>query len=184
MALDTYGGAYNIGIATNGGSVGIGTPNPTSTLDVNGTTTTKVLTITGGSDIAEPFEVKEESIEPGFVMCIDPDAPGKLRLSRVEYDTTVAGVVSGAGGVKAGMTMSQQGELEGDHPIALAGRVYCWCDASFGAIRPGDLLTTSPTPGHAMKVTDHSRANGAILGKAMSSLSEKKGLVLAIVALQ
>jgi len=51
-------------------------------------------------------------------------------------------------------------------------------------IKPGDLLTTSDTPGHAMKVTEHPRAQGAILGKAMSSLESGTGLVLVLVTLQ
>ena len=58
------------------------------------------------------------------------------------------------------------------------------CDASNGAIQPGDLLTTSATPGHAMKVTDHHQAQGAIIGKAMTGLSEGKGMVLVLVSLQ
>jgi hypothetical protein len=62
--------------------------------------------------------------------------------------------------------------------------VYCWCDASGGAIEPGDMLTTSDTPGHAMKVTDYPRAQGAIIGKAMTSLEEGRGLVLVLVNLQ
>ena len=57
-------------------------------------------------------------------------------------------------------------------------------DASHGVIKPGDLLTTSDTPGHAMKVSDHAQAQGAILGKAMSGLKEGKGLVLVLVTLQ
>jgi hypothetical protein len=57
-------------------------------------------------------------------------------------------------------------------------------DASQGAIKPGDLLTTSAIPGHAMKVTDHLRAQGAILGKAMSALKQGQGLVLVLVTLQ
>ena len=68
--------------------------------------------------------------------------------------------------------------------MALSGRVYCWCDAGFGAIQPGDLLTTSTTPGHAMVVQDHARAQGATLGKAMGRLREGKGLVLVLVTLQ
>ena len=51
-------------------------------------------------------------------------------------------------------------------------------------IEPGDLLTASDTPGHAMKVTDYTKAHGAILGKAMSSLESGKGLVLVLVSLQ
>jgi hypothetical protein len=35
-----------------------------------------------------------------------------------------------------------------------------------------------------MKVTDREKANGAILGKAMSGLKEGKGLILVLVALQ
>ena len=31
--------------------------------------------------------------------------------------------------------------------VALAGRVYCKVDATYGAVAPGDLLTTSPTAG-------------------------------------
>jgi hypothetical protein len=66
----------------------------------------------------------------------------------------------------------------------LTGRVYVLADATHGAIRPGDLLTTSGTPGHAMKVANHAKAQGAILGKAMSGLSDGKGLVLVLVTLQ
>jgi hypothetical protein len=35
-----------------------------------------------------------------------------------------------------------------------------------------------------MKVTDHGKAEGAILGKAMSSLIAGKGMVLMLVTLQ
>jgi len=118
-------------------------------------------------------------------VCIDPERPGELVVSSRPYDHTVAGIISGAGGVKPGMLMSQSGtKADGHHPVALTGRVYCLADAANGAIRPGDLLTTSSTPGHAMKVTDHARAQGAILGKAMTGLKEGTGLVLVLVALQ
>jgi len=83
------------------------------------------------------------------------------------------------------MLMGQQGSVaDGKHPIALTGRVYCLADASAGAIQPGDLLTTSDTPGHSMKVTDHTKAQGAIIGKAMTALESSKGLVLVLVSLQ
>jgi hypothetical protein len=69
-------------------------------------------------------------------------------------------------------------------PVSLSGRVYVWADAAHDPIQPGDLLTTSDIPGHAMKVTDYSRAQGAVLGKAMSALPAGKGLVLVLVSLQ
>jgi hypothetical protein len=68
--------------------------------------------------------------------------------------------------------------------VALSGRVWCWCDATGGAIEPGDLLTTSATPGHAMKAADLSAAQGAVLGKAMTALPDGRGLVLVLVSLQ
>jgi hypothetical protein len=175
-------------------NVGIGTADPQARLHVQGTTMTGVLQITGGADFAENFEVNVEEanneamtakVEAGMVVSIDPASPGKLQLSARGYDRRVAGIISGAGGVKPGMVMSQEGTLaHGKFPVALSGRVYCWVDASQGAIEPGDLLTTSSTPGHAMKAADAGRAQGAIIGKAMTGLKEGKGLVLVLVTLQ
>jgi hypothetical protein len=83
------------------------------------------------------------------------------------------------------MMMGQEGTLaDGKHPVALSGRVYCWVDATKGAIKPGDLLTTSSTPGHAMKATNAAKARGAIIGKAMTALKSGRGLVLVLVTLQ
>jgi hypothetical protein len=144
------------------------------------------ITIEGGADLAEPFKITsgENEVPQGAVVVIDDQNPGHLKMSEQAYDTRVAGVVSGANGIKPGIQMQQQGVLEGGKNVALTGRVYVHADASNGAIHPGDLLTTSQTPGDAMKVTDHARAAGAILGKAMTGLSEGQGMVLVLVTLQ
>lgn len=175
--------------------VGIGTTSPQARLHVNGTTRTRVLEVYGGADIAEPFRVSAQPsvaeapaarAEPGMVVCIDPARPGDLRVSSSAYDPTVAGVISGAGGVSAGLVLRQEGTAaDGTHPVALTGRVYCFVDADAGGpVRPGDLLTTSDTPGHAMRVVDRDRAAGAVIGKAMTSLDSGTGLVLVLIGLQ
>lgn len=143
-----------------------------------------VLEIAGGSDLSEGFEINGGA-QPGQVVVIDAANPGQLKASTTAYDKKVAGVVSGAGGIKTGMVMGQEGSIaHGKHPVALTGRVYVWCDASAGPIEPGDLLTTSDVPGHAMKATDDSRAHGATIGKAMTGLPSGRGLVLVLVNLQ
>ena len=43
-------------------------------------------------------------------------------------------------------------------PIALIGKVYCKVDANYSSIEIGDLLTTSDTPGYAMKAADPLKA--------------------------
>lgn len=180
-------GVFNFQMDANG-HVGIGgSPSATNRLNVNGNVECSVLQINGGADIAEPFEVAaNETVEPGMVLCIDPERPAGLRIASQAYDRTVAGVVSGAGGVNTGLVLRQDGtDADGRHPVALTGRVYCWVDADAGGpVEAGDLLTTSPTPGHAMRVDDHARANGAILGKAMTGLESGRGLVLVLVSLQ
>jgi len=169
-----------------------------------GKITTEILEITGGADLSERFDVlpaltlppsseagsAEDELAvlkvpaPGDVVCIDSSFPGQLRISGRPYDRAVAGVISGAGGVKPGMLMGQKGVADGQQPVALTGRVYVRATVSTGPIKPGDLLTTSSKPGHAMKVVDNGRAQGAILGKAMSSLESGTGLVLVLVSLQ
>jgi hypothetical protein len=63
-------------------------------------------------------------------------------------------------------------------------------DASLGAIQPGDLLTTSTTPGYAMKATPTSvngveiQRSGAIIGKALDPLAGGKGVIKVFVTLR
>lgn len=50
--------------------------------------------------------------------------------------------------------------------------------------QPPDLLVASFTPSHVMVVGDYAQAQGAIIGKAMSSLDQGQGLILVLVSLQ
>jgi len=64
------------------------------------------------------------------------------------------------------------------------GKVYCKVDAQYSAIGVGDLLTTSETPGHAMKAIDPLKAFGAVIGKALRPLQSGQGTIPVLVALQ
>jgi hypothetical protein len=165
-----YGGAFS----NSGGGVA---------LLVSGLAQVNTLQIMGGADLAERFASQGQA-EPGTVMVIDPDAPGHMKISDQAYCRRVAGVVSGANALKAGVVLSEDGATEGTLPIALTGRVWVRCDATRAPIRPGDLLTTADRAGLAMVARDPARASGAILGKAMTALERGTGMVLVLVSLQ
>ena len=142
-----------------------------------------ILELGEGLDYAEGFNVTNRTkISPGSVLIIDSENPGKLKLSENAYDKKVAGIVCGANSNKSGVRL---GVDKFELSIALAGRLYCNVDATYGKVVPGDLLTTSPTPGYAMVVKDSFKAQGSILGKAMESMEKgKKGQILVFVTLQ
>lgn len=148
----------------------------------NGRISTDVLQI-NGADLSEQFDINgAQAITPGQVVSIDPHNPGKLAIATEAYDKRVAGIVSGAGGVRTGLLMGQPDTIaSGEHAVALTGRVWCFADADFGTIEPGDQLTSSATAGYAMKATDRDRSHGAIIGKAMTGLESGRGMVLVLV---
>ncbi len=151
-----------------------------------GRISTEELQITGGSDLSEYFSITDNNnVKPGMLVSIDPEHPGKLKVTSRAYDKKVAGIVSGANNIKPGLIMRQKGTIaDGSYLIALSGRVYCHADASRNPIEVGDLLTSSSTPGYAMKAIDSDKAKGAIIGKAMTPLRSGKGTVLVLVTLQ
>ena len=162
-----------------GYKVGIGTNSPTTALDVNGETTTKCLTITGGCDIIEYVQsASGEQIEAGEVVVIDPHNPKQVRKATRYRQGSVVGIISGAGGINPGLALSQEGVLDGDLPMAIAGRVYV---KAHGKIRPGDQLTSSNRHGYATKLRSRN-GQGAVIGKALTAL-DGEGHVMVLVNL-
>jgi hypothetical protein len=199
----TYAGKFDGNLQVNGNSVCTGThtvgtvPAPGASIPANnllvinghgnlmGTLTVGVDIVlsAAASDCAEEFEIASPAeAEPGTVMVLD-DA-GSLRPSSQAYDRKVAGVVSGAGCYRPGIVLGRGEGSPTRRPVALVGKVFCKVDAQYGSVEVGDLLTTSPTPGHAMSAQDRSLSFGAVIGKALQRLSEGCGLVPILVALQ
>jgi len=157
-------------------------------VEVDNTLSAAVVEIRGaGNDLAESFKVNNPvgQVKSGMIVSIDPSNPGEMTLSSSEYDSKVAGVINGAGGLHAGVHLGDVKKAsDGYRQVALTGRVYVKANALNGAIKPGDMLTTSKVPGQAMKVTDHIKAQGSVIGKAMTPINPDTGLVLVLVSLQ
>jgi hypothetical protein len=108
-----------------------------------------------------------EHVEAGQVLALDPEHPGRARAAATMADPAVIGVVLGM----ADDTLEAR--------VAATGFVECNVDAGYGAIRAGDLLTASPTPGHAMRAFDV--LPGTILGKALEPLEVGTGTIKILV---
>jgi len=66
--------------------------------------------------------------------------------------------------------------------VTLGAYMVINVDAGYGAIQPGDLLVSSPTPGHARRADNP--ALGTVIGKALSGLESGAGTVAIMVTLQ
>ena len=132
-------------------------------------------------DLLFVLGMNPEAVGPGDVLVADREQPGRLALARVEADPGVVGIVAGEPGVLLGSASSASPEAHA--AIALPGTaVLCKVDAGYGSLRVGDLLTTSPTPGHAMRSDE--LAPGTILGKALEPLESGTGLIRVLVMLR
>jgi len=120
-----------------------------------------------------------DGLAPGDVLIIGPD--GKLTRSSEPFQTSVAGVYSTAPGLVAGMP--ETGPVPGSIPLAMTGIAPVKVSAENGAIRPGDLLVTSATAGHAMKAGPNP-PQGAVIGKALAQLTSGTGVIKMLATLQ
>lgn len=133
---------------------------------------------TPAADFAEMLPAVT-GLEPGDVLIVGSD--GKLTRSGKPYQVAVVGVYSTRPGFVAGGQM--EGEPIGKVPLAVVGVVPVKVTAENGIIQPGDLLTTSSTPGHAMKAGSQIPV-GTVIGKALAPLKSGTGVILMLVTLQ
>jgi hypothetical protein len=139
---------------------------------------------TGDSDFAEMVEPASADLVPGDVLCVD--AQGQMGRCVEAYQTTVVGVYSTDPGFIAGNELDDDGQpIDPDKiPMAIVGIVPVKASAENGAIRPGDLLVASSTPGHAMRCEGLARCFGRTIGKALEGLESGSGVIGILVTLQ
>jgi hypothetical protein len=145
-----------------------------------------------GSDFAEALSAAGDktSFEPGDVLILSATAAGSVEKCNRDYDTKIIGVYSARpavlGADKNGETRVDDDEI----PVAIAGIVPTKVSAHNGAIAPGDLLTTSEIPGHAMKATPTMVDGvaiypaGTILGKAIEPLQDSAGIIKVLLMMR
>ena len=133
---------------------------------------------TPAADFAEMLDA-EPGLEAGDVLAIGDD--GRLMRSHRPHQENLAGVHSTAPGFVGGKPVD--GSRAGHVPLAVVGIVPVKASAENGAISPGDLLTSSATPGHAMRANGEARV-GCVIGKALRPLAAGTGTIQMLVVLQ
>ena len=126
-------------------------------------------------------EGDEADYEPGDVLVASSAGKGAVALSSTAYSRAVIGVYATSPAYVGGQPVPKD-QPAGGVPVTILGTVLCKVSAEGGPIRPGDLLVTSATPGHAMRADDP--PPGTVLGKALESLDSGAGLILVLVTLQ
>jgi hypothetical protein len=132
----------------------------------------------GGADLAE-MSLAVAGLEPGDVLVVDSD--GKLTRSTEAYQSTIVGVYSTKPGFVGGS--SDEEDSSNKVPLAIVGIAPVKASAENGPIHPGDLLTASSTPGHAMKAGPNPPI-GTVIGKALGTLEAGTGVIQMLVTLQ
>lgn len=143
------------------------------------------------NDSQEPLERGDVVVVNGVTDAVIGDIPVPLvRKANSEASTAVIGVVDKV------FVQDEEGRSRMEERPADPGEYVSMVtvgafraikvDATYGAIAPGDLLVSSPTPGHAMKAAAVGEGphTGAIIGKALSALDDGTGAVAVMVSLQ
>ena len=119
-------------------------------------------------EINDGVELYTGEIEAGDIIVISEE--GHYARSSEPYDSTIAGVESG----NRGRFLLEEGNSDredGKRQVGLVGHVLVNVTTENGFIMPGDYLTTSSIPGHAMKATE----SGMTVGKALDAFDGSEG---------
>jgi len=181
MAFFTNSSGPRVIIDVNG-NVGVGTV-PAKKFHVAGDAQIDGNIAAKYQDVAEWVPMRGQPA-PGTLVMIDSSASNTVAPVDRAYDTRVAGVVTDRPGVLLGESGADKAK------VAQSGRVKVKVDAHFGPISVGDLLVSSPTPGHAMRSVPVMIGEtpihrpGTLVGKALESLAAGEGEILVLLTLQ
>ncbi len=161
------------------GSICIQIRRCTHTFGVQGTIgASGAITANTTPDLSETIPAAP-GVETADVVMADPNNTERVVKSDRAYNSAVVGVISdGSSSFMINSYGGSEGAALTGKPMVLAGRVPVKVTDEGGAVRPGDYLTSSSTPGYAMKAT-HA---GSTIGKALGFFdSAGSGTVLALI---
>lgn len=187
VGLDTmllgWGGSPHV-VIDSAGRVGVGTSTPTNKFHVAGDVRVDGNIAAKYQDVAEWVKAGP-GLSVASLVVIDARELNRVITSSQPYDTRVAGVVS----AQPGLLLGEEGVDK--TKVAHSGRVKVKVDAQYGAIGAGDLLVSSPTPGHAMRSEPVAVGGGTpihrpgtLIGKALEPLADGQGEILVLLMLQ
>lgn len=159
-------------------------------VEAEGTIWSRNKVETGNRDLAENH-FSDLDLTPGDLVCLDENRGG-IVLSEKSNDELIVGIISSTPGLLLNAKRNTEDTRDDmrAYPVALAGCVPCKVTDENGAINRGDFLTSSSTPGHAMKAKPIQVSGvdvyrpGTIIGKALDSSKSGKGIIEVFVTLR
>ena len=161
------------------------------------------------ADVAEYYHDSNANTEPGDIVVADQVKKESVVRSSKPYQAGILGAISTKPLIVMGSELVVDDKTMKTHDggvatmVALTGRVPVKVTGENGAIIPGDLLTSSSVPGHAMKWTlldvtkakdfeemksilaENERRRNAIIGKAVEGFSGSgTGKIMVLISLQ
>ena len=116
---------------------------------------------------------------PGDILIVSDKGKSLLTRSTKKYFKGVIGIISG----NPSIIINNSDSEKKIYPVVLAGKTLCRIDARQKAVKPGDLIVTSDTPGCGMAgVIDSFDKIGTVIGKALDSLDNGIGTIPVFVA--
>lgn len=136
-------------------------------------------TVNTGADLAEDYTSGDDSIQAGDVVAISDTSvigsdgeqvvnKGVLRKAHGPYEKKLIGVISSDPGVLLGNKDASTDESLYQIHLALTGRVPIKVSTENGPIKIGDYLTSSSTPGVAMKAIK----SGVVVAQALENYDQ------------
>lgn len=134
-------------------------------------------TFQGPGDYAEQLESDDTTIGKGEVVCVDKKGQAKVVRCSTANSQNIVGVISTLPGVlgtyaddvtDAGLAREYDPRWK---KVGILGQVPTRVSTENGVIEPGDYLTSSSTPGLAMKATKA----GMVIGKALERYDGTQG---------